>query len=806
MSTLVQNLRFAARSLLRSPGFFLVTVLTLALGIGTNTAIFSIVNAMLLRPYPYADPERLVMLRSINPRAEVFSGELSYPDFFDLRAQSRMFEEIGAVRLRRSNLTGSNEPVRVKGAQVSATLFQLLGGRPLLGRGFTAADDQPGAEPVAVLSEPLWRRSFGADPSIVGKAIRIDGRPITVVGVIPPSAHFPDTDAAELFIPFAMSPTEADRGSRAYMVLGRLKPGVSVAQAAAEVGEISQRLAADHSETNESWGVRLVTLRDYRTQRFRSLFLILLGVVGLVLLIACVNVAHLLLQRATVRRREIAIRLAIGAGRSHIVAQLLVESVVIALLGGACGLLLSSWGLRLVVRSLPDTLPSYMNNFGIDIRVLAFLFVVSLLTAVLFGLAPALQTSKANVTETLGDSGTRSSGGAKVRRVRSALVVVEVALSMVLLIAAGLMVKSFLRLQNVDPGFQPKGALTMAITFSSQYREPGRKSSFLQALIENLGTLPGAQAAAVTDELPIGRAKSIPFKAEGQTIDQSRDTPEVNFQVVGGDYFRALGIPVIKGRPFDARDFVAGSPPVVIVNDTMARQIWPGQDPLGKRIQVALEEETWVSVVGVAADVKARAFARGRVAPEIYLPHPLLPDFNTLDVVVRTAGDPVALISSVKTEIRKLDPELPLEEICTVEQAMAESFWVERLSSTLFSVFAAIALLLAVVGIYGTMAYSVTQRRREIGIRLALGARAVDVVRMIVRQGMAPVILAMVLGLAGAVAIGRVLRRLLFEVRATDPATFLGVSVLIVAVALLASYIPARRATRIPPDTVLRTD
>ncbi len=807
LTPLGQNLRFAVRSLLRSPGFFAVAVLTLALGIGTNTAIFSIVNALLVRPYPYREPDRLVLVRSVNPKIDESNGDISLQDFRDLREQSEAFEDAAAIRLRRYNLASIDEPVRVRGAQVSASLFPLLGGRPLAGRTFAPAEDTPGAEKVVVLTEPLWQRAFGSDPAVVGRTITLDGQPATVVGVVPPAAQFPDTDAAELFVPLALDPAASPRDDRDFLVLARLAPGVSVPEAESQVEAAAQRLAQVHPDTNASWGARVMTLRDFRTRRFRSLSVVLLGVVGLVLLIACVNVANLLLQRAAVRQREIAIRSAMGANRSRVVTQLLTESLVLAVLGGGLGLLLSMWGLKLLVRSIPQQIPSYLNDFGIDGRVLAFMLGISLLTAMLFGLVPALRLSRPNLVETLGDAGARASGGVKAQRLRTGLVVLEVALSVMLLVAAGLMTKSFQRLQNVDPGFQPAGAVVLEVTLPrGGYSEPHQKVGFVETVLERLGAVPGVQAVGFTDDLPIGDPDTVRYTVAGQSAEQGRENPEIGLQVIGGDYFGAMGIPLLRGRGFGRADAAPEAAPAVIVNARLAEVAWPGAEAVGQRLKVHLEEETWMTVVGVAADVRARALADERVPPEIYVPYTVLPGFDTLSLTVRAAGDPLALAPALRAEVRRVDADLPVTDIRTFEVVLARALWLQRFSSVLFTVFAVVALLLAAVGIYGTVAYSVAQRRREIGIRMALGARAADVVRLVVRQGMAPVAAALVLGLIGAFALGRAMRRLLFEVGGTDPAVFVGVTLLIATVALVASYVPARRATRVPPVSALKLE
>jgi putative ABC transport system permease protein len=806
----MQDLRYAVRSLRQSPGFALAAVLTLALGIGANTAIFSVINSILFRPYPYTEPDDLVVLRSMNQKSDVESGGLSFNDFVDLREQNKVFKEIGLVRTRTIILSGSDKPLQMKGAEATPSLFQVIGGRALAGRTFLPSEGQPGGSKVVVLSQRLWERELSADPDIVGKTIQLDSQPFVVIGIVPPSAQFPDIDAAELFIPLSLDPAKAERQRRSFIAMARLNPRVSVANAQAEISGIANRLEREYPDTNKSWGVRVITLREYRTDRFKALSTILFGVVAFVLLIACANVANLLLQRAGARQREIAIRSAIGAARSRVVAQLLTESLLLAVLGGLLGLLLSAWGLQLLVAAIPQELPSYMNNFGVDGKVLAYMGAISVLTAILFGLFPALQVSKPNLTETLGDAGARSSGGTGKQRMRKALVMAQIALSVILLIAAGLMIKSFRRLQEADPGFNPKNALTLQISLPGiKYAEPHQRTAFFKEATSRLASVAGVEAVGLTNDLPIGNGVDVPFGVDGQSEEERKDNGPAIIQFVSGDFFKALSIPIVQGRAFDQQDFgdVQGS---IIVNTATVRRFWPDGDPLGKRMQLDLpgDDDPWLTVVGIVGD--ARGGPQRRETPfELYVPYPLRPvtAFSTMDVVVRTtAGDPLTAASPLRSQLQALDPDLPIVSIRPLDQVLSESMWLQKISGMLFGVFAVVALLLAAIGMYGTAAYSVSQRTREIGIRMALGARAQDVLKMVLRQGAVTTAIALAVGLGGAFGLSRLLGRLLYGVKSTDPAIFLFVTLMVAGVALLANYIPARRATKVPPVSALKYD
>lgn len=807
MSQLLQDIRYHMRAMLRNPGFFAVAILTLGIAIGATTAIFSILNALLFKPYPYPEPEELVVVRAVNPELDVDNASVSFVDFEDFREGSQTFDDLAAIRTRQMSLGTSDEPTRVKGAEVTAGLFDLLGGQTVMGRTFRPEDDRPGAAPVAVMSRSLWQRVFNADPDILGTTLELDGTRHEVVGVVPPEAQFPDTDMAEVFVPAARSATQLSRESREELVIGRLAPGVSVDEGEAELAGIAARLAQDHVESNEGWGVSVRTLREFRTRRFASLSLILFGVVGLVLLIACLNVSNLLLQRATQREREIAIRSAIGAPRSRVLAQLLTESVVLALTGGALGLLLAYLGLRALVRAIPQQLPSYMNDFGIDPGVLVFLLAITLLTTVVFGLAPSLRLSRPDLRESLGASGARSTtgGGGKAR---NTLVVVEIALSVILLIGAGLMIRSFLKMQAVDPGFEPANALALEVSLPEDgYSEAVQKTAFLNRAVERLAALPGVESAGAATSLPLDDGAFVALRLEGQSDDQARSNPLAAFRSVKGDYLEASGIPLLEGRAFDSRDQQGARS--VIVSANLAQRLWPGERALGQRLDISVGgDPNWAEVVGVVGNLAPLRPGDEEERYQVIVPYPFLDGlaFSDLAFVLRTAGDPLDVAPQARRELRALAPGVPEPEVQALQEAVDRTLWFQRISSMLFTVFAAIALVLAVVGLYGAMSYAFAQRTREIGIRMVLGANPGDVLRMVIRQGGVLIAIAVAIGLAGAFGTSRLLGRLLYDVRGTDPLTFGVVTLLVVLVALAAVWLPARRATKVQPVIALRNE
>ena len=802
MNTLLQDVRFGARVLWKRPGFTLVALAVLALGIGANTAIFSVVNAVLLRPLPYPGAERVVAFDAVNPPKGITDSSISAPDFADLKAQTRSFEALAIYAAGNANLTGGDEPERVAVGYADADFFRVLGVGAARGRVLLPEDDRAGAAPVAVISHGLWVRRCGADPSAVGRRVELSARSLEVVGVMPPGFDFPER--TEVWAPLQLDVSKEPRDNRAYSVVGRLAPGVTLEAARAEADTVSARLAQAYPVTNAGWGVQLETLKDELVGRLKTTLFLLLAGVGLVLLIACANVANLLLARAAGRRREVALRLALGASRWRIARQMLTESVLLALAGGALGAGLSVWLTDLLVALAPADTPR-LAEASADVRVLLFAAGASLLTGVVFGLAPALQASRADLGDALKE-GSRGGGGGR-GRVRSALVVAEVALSLLLLAGAGLLVKSFARLQSVDPGFDPSGVLTMRVSLpSARYKEPARKAEFYAALTERLKSLPGVEAAGATLSLPLGGSNLSVWR--GFVREGRPATPETaenaSFSVVTPDYFRAMRIPVRAGRGFTERDD-ASATKVVVVNETLARKVFPGEDPLGKHITIWRDEKFPREIVGVVGEAKPQGLDADP-AFQMYVPHAQDATWGGLSLAVRARGgtDPAALAQAVRSEVRALDRQLPPYDVKTMEQVVAGSTAYRRVTAFLMAGFAAAALLLAGVGLYGVVSYAVTERTREIGLRMALGAQRGHVVRLVVRRGMLLTLAGLCAGLVAAAALTRLMAGLLYGVSATDPAVYAVVSLLLAAVALVACLVPARRATKVDPMVALR--
>jgi putative ABC transport system permease protein len=811
MGTLLQDIRFGARMLIRKPGFTFVAALALAVGIGANTAIFSIVNAVLLRPLPYPDPDKLVLVHESLPKLGWSLLNVSPAEFLDYKEENEVFSEIAAFTSLNLNLTGQGEPERVQAARVSVSLFPLLGVEPAIGRAFLPGEDQAGKEMVVILSHGLWQRRFGSDPSIVGKTIRLDDRSYLALGVMPPRFQFPYAktsfiEPAELWIPLAL--TDQERNNRAgsfdYGVIGRLKPGTTLPQAQANIEAVAARFQQRHPDIYQG-DVRVtatvVSLKQEIVKGVRPLLLILFGAVGMVLLIACANVANLLLARASVRQKEIAIRRAMGASTLRLVRQMLTESVMLALLGGGCGLLLAVWAIDLVKKFGPGDMPR-LQEIGLSPPVLGFTVLVSLLTGVLFGLAPATQGSHLNLGEALKEAGGRSSKGHQGKRLRGLLVVFETATALVLLVGAGLLINSFVRLLRVPPGFNPEGVVVARTTMpATRYPQAEQSKTAYRQVIERLSALPGVEAVGVASNLPLTGEYTIGFRVEGSD-ENSVNT--ANNTWVSNDYFRVMGIPLLRGRTFAEEDR-EGAVPVIVVNETMARRLRPGEDAIGKRIQWGgWKGADWLTIVGVVADVKISSL-ESENAPAVYMPIFQIPRARPNAVyLVRAAVDPASLTAALRREIMAVDAELPVYDVRTMKQIVAESVSQRRFSMLLIGVFAAAALILAAIGLYGVVSYSVSQRTHEIGIRMALGAQASDVLKMILRQGMALTLAGLAVGLIAAFAVTRLMSTLLFGVSATDPPTFVSVSLLLIIIALLACYIPARRATKIDPMIALR--
>jgi predicted permease len=801
-----QDVRYGLRVLLKSPVFTAVAVLSLALGIGANTAIFSVVNGILFRPLPYPDSERLVAVWHTPPQ-ESFPGldrfSVSPANYLDWREQSRSFEQIAAYEYAGFSLSTSSDPVPVTGAAVSADFFSALRSPAARGRTFTAEEEQEGRNQVVLLSHGLWQRAFGADPSLVGRTVTLNSRSYTVVGVMPAGFQFPQE--VELWVPLAWDAQQRHvRSIHDSLVVARLKPGVSLEQAQAEMSTISSRLEQQYPEDNKGWGARVIPLQEDLVGDARPALLVLFSAVGFVLLIACANVANLMLARGANRRKEIALRIALGATRGRVVRQLLTESVLLALLGGLLGLLLAHWGGELLLQLSSGSLPN-PGDIGVDRWVLGFTLLISLAAGVVAGIAPALQFSKSEMGETL-KQGTGRGGGSVKQRTRKALVVCEVALSLILLVGAGLMLRSFWKLQNIDPGFDASNTLTMAVMLSStRYSEPQQQLSFLDRVLENIKAQPGVVSAGVTTTIPLGGGGSKqPYTVEGRPAGPVAEQPLAQTRYVSTDYFKAIGIPLKQGRHFSEQDR-ENAPQVVVISEAMARQLWPGEDPIGKRLTPSFHlQQGPREVVGVVGDVKSSVLETAPAAT-MYLPYRQAPR-PWLIFVARTASDPQNLIQPLTKAVYAVDREQALTDVRTMEQVLTDSLSGRRFNMTLLLAFAGLALLLAAIGVYGVMNYSVALRRRELGIRMALGAKTADVLRLVLGQGMALTLIGVGVGLLGAYALTRLMSSLLYGVGATDLLTFGSVAGVLFVVGLLASYLPARRATKVDPMIALRSE
>jgi len=800
MMTLLQDLRYGARMLLKNRGVTIIAVLSLALGIGVNTTIFSLVNAVLIRPLPYTEPGRLVAPTETQLQQGIEEGQLSYPDFDQWRKQNQVFEDMAAYSGRIFNFAAETRPERIAGTFVSASLFSVLGVQPALGRNFLPEEDETkdAASRVAILSDDLWQRRFASDPRVVGNTLKLNGEIFTVIGVMPPGFKFPVS--AELWVPLSLDADKADRLTHYLRSVARLKPGVTLEQAQAEMATIARRLEQQYPESNNGRGANIISLRDdVASKETQAVLYILLGAVGLVLLIACANVANLLLARATTRQKEVAIRAALGASRTRVLRQLLTESVLVAIAGGALGILLALWGLDLLAKMFPDGLPFWVR-LDIDARVLVFTLLVSVATGLIFGLFPALEASKPDLHALLKESGRSSSAGAKRNRLRNLLVISEVALSLVLLIGATLMIESFLGLQRKAFGFDPENVLTLKLSVDGkQYAAEKQRAAFYRELMRRIKALPGVELVGATSFLPLDGSDNTNFVVENRATAPGEQYL-ANSYIVTPDYFNALRISLLRGRAFNEQDD-AETPKVAIINETMAHRFFPNEDPTGKRFKRD-NAARFTSIIGVVSDTPQEALSTKPEA-QIYFPH-AQEGWNSMTLTVRATRDPGALSAAIRNEIQSVDKDQPVYDVMTMNRFITRSFWVPRLYAALFSVFAGVALLLAVIGVYGVISYSVSQRTHEIGIRMALGARPRDVLKLVVGRGMILVLIGSAIGLAGAFALTRVLSNMLYGVSATDPLTFTGVAVLLAGVALLACYIPARRATKVDPMIALR--
>jgi len=803
MRTLLQDLRYGARMLLKSPGFTVVAIIALALGIGANTAIFSVINAVLLRPLAYPKADEIVYFSGVNTAKGISNSNISAPDYVDWTKQNKVFAQMAAFVTGGAILTGTNEPERVPRAVVTASFFNVLGVQPVLGRAFLAEEDQPNSQQVAVLSYGLWKRRFGSDANIIGNKITVSGRIMTVVGVMPAGYEFPEQ--TQIWTSLRLDASDEKRDNRSYEAIGRLKPDVSLEQAQAQISTINAQLAKSYEETNNGWDIKLVRLHERLVGDVRPSLLALLGAVAFVLLIACANVANLLLARASARQKEMAVRTALGASRLRVVRQLLTESVLLSLMGGTLGLLLSVWLTDLLIALSPADTPRF-SEINLDYRVLGFTMIVSCLTGVLFGLAPALQASKIDLNEALKEGGRGMSESHRRNRLRSLLVVSEIALSLMLLVGAGLLIKSFQHLRDVKPGFTPEHVLTMIVPLPyAKYHEPQQRADFYRQLVERVKALPGVASAGMVLNLPLnggGFSVGRSFIREGHPMT-TEESANASYLVTTPDYFRTMEIPLLAGRNFNDRD-TENSPMVVIISETMARRYFGSkEDSIGKRITIWRDEKFPREIVGVVGDTKPSTLDADADA-QTYVAYTQDATWNSMALAVRTNGEPSLMTAAVRHEVLAIDKDQPIYNIKTMEDVVINSVGSRRVSVLLFSVFASIALVLAALGIYGVMAYSVAQRTHEIGVRLALGAQVSDILRLVIRQGMTLALIGVGAGLVGALFLTRVMRSLLFGVSATDPFIFALVAVLFGIVALAACYIPARRATRIDPMIALR--
>ncbi|MGB8475958.1 MAG: ABC transporter permease [Candidatus Acidiferrum sp.] len=806
MLMLWQDIRYGLRTLTKSPGFAAVVVLTLALGIGANTAIFSVVSAVLLQPLPFPQPDRLVAVLHVNLQSGEIGKAQSYPDFVDLRAQSKSLEAAAAYDDASATLTGMGDPVHLNTGIFSADMFNVLRKPPMLGREFTEAEDKPGTH-VAMLSYHLWKTRFGGDPKVTEKQIVLDGKPYIVAGVMPADFQFPlDEQPVDLWTTIAVEGAEsqAERGAHFLRVIARLRSGVTLAAANAETTQIGARLEKQYRDTNGHWGMSLQPEMDELVGNVRPALLMVLGAVGFLLLIACANAANLLLARAAGRQREMAIRASLGAGKSRILGQLLTESVMLSLAGGALGLLLAVWGTAALV-SLPSLGIPRVASAGVDWKALAFTLAVSVFTGILFGLAPALHASRFNLFGSLKEGGRTATNGTGRSRMRSLLVVSQVSLAVVLLTGASLLVESMFHLLHQSPGFDPKGVLAFSLDLpDARYGKPEQSADFFKELLGRIRTVPGVQSASAAMPLPLtDNSLRTSFEIEGQPMAKS-DLPRTQIRAVGLDYFHTMRIPLIAGREFTARDD-RQAPHVIIINQTLARRFFPNQSALGKHMKPGMsggKSDSMCEIVGVVGDVKHRNLWQSP-DPESYVPYDQDP-IGAMDLVVRTAGDPMALLPALRARVLSMDAQLPIYKTKRMEDYVAASVAQRRFTSLLCAIFAGAGLLLAIVGLFGVMSYSVVQRTHEIGVRVAVGAEKPDILRLILKEGMAITIVGLGVGLAGTLALSSILKSQLFGVTATDPLTFLGVALALAVVALVACYLPARRATRVDPLVALR--
>jgi len=814
MRNLIGDFRFGLRILLRNPGFTLAAIVVLALGIGANTAIFSIVNGVLLRPLPYQDASRIMQIWHVPP-AKSFPGmslfSVSPANYLDWQAQNHSFEQMAAYGFDSFNV-GGERPEAIRGSSIAPGFFSILRVQPVLGRTFSPDEDRPGQGNVVMLGNKLWRDHFASDPTIVGRNVLLNSQTYTVIGVMPPKFKFPDW--ADLWVPMAWSDERrAVRGNHNYMVIGRLKPEVSVAQAKEDLGAISARLEQQYPEDDKGWGATLLPLREQLVGDVRPALLVLLGAVAFVLLIACANVANLVLAKTLARKKEIAIRTSLGASRAVVLRQILAETLILSISGAAFGLVLARFGIALMEKFLADQLPSSVE-ITLDTQVLAFTLFLALFAGILAGLLPAVRFTRTDVYEALKQGQSRGSSDSSGNKTRGLLVVSEVALSLVLLVGAGLMLRTLLQLSSVRPGFDPNNVLTAALPVpGTRFSTPAAEARFCGQLLEQLRATPGVLSAALIDSLPLdGGGSHQPIAVEGQPIVPMADQPEIDVRVISPGYLNTMRIPLLRGRDLNDAD-VVGRPLVVLVSESVARRFWPNDNPIGKHVTLTFSGRAAREVVGVVGDVKEDSLGQTRPVEALYWP---LSQMTAqpgetwrafgMSLAVRTSADPASAASAVTAAVHRVDSQLPVEHVVSMEGLVSASLFSQRFNVLLLGAFAGLALVLAAVGIYGVLSCTVRRRVREIGIRMALGASHSDVLRLVVADGMKPILLGVALGLAAALALSRVVASLIFGVRATDPLTFAAVALLLVAVGLLATVLPAYRATRVEPVSILREE
>jgi predicted permease len=806
---LLQDLHYGARMLRRNPGFTFVAIVTLGLGIGANSAIFSVVDAVLLRPLPYKDPDRLLTLCAKNDASGVNQRPLSYPNFVDWREQNQGFEFMAAVRQELFSLSDGDEPERVSGVRVTTDILTLLGVRPLRGRDFFTEEARPEKAQVALIGYGLWQRRYGGDTGIIGQAMTLDNKPYTIIGVLPnwlkhPGLPIPAT-GAEVWIPFVPLPNEQNRSFANLRLIGRMRSGVTLSQAHADMQMVAERLEQQYPNDNSNLRVELKSLHEELTGRVRLALLILLGAVTVVLAVACVNVANLLLARASGRKKETAIRGALGAGRWRLIRQSLTECLLLSLVGGLAGLLLAYVGVNWLTKINAGNLPR-TDGIGVNWQVLFFTLSISVLTGIVFGLVPALQSSRINLTEALKD-GQKGGGSTHNRRWLGGLVVTEVALALVLLTGAGLLIRSFRHVSETDPGFNSERLLTLSVPLPlAGYETQQKQAQFYERALEKLNALPGVESAACVSRVPLVGLATVIFTAQGNPMAPGTE-PNADYRTVSPSYFRTAGVPLIAGRGFTEQDG-DGASDAIIVNEELARLYFPGESAVGKRLQLALERTRFREIVGVVGNAKL-AGLDAKVDSAIYVPfqqntwpHAL----RNSSLVVRTTLEPHSLTQAIRGELRSIDPSLPVTQVRTMEEIIDDSMAQRRFSMLLLMVFAAVAALLAVVGIYGVMSYGVTQRSHELGVRVALGAGRADILIMVMSGGARLTLLGVLIGTAGAIAVTRLMSGLLYEVSATDPLTLGAGALLLAGVSLLACYVPARRATKVDPLVALRSE